>query len=137
MIQESDIMPRLVGACPAYGPLLDDYLSEEADEGRSERLTYNEVGDFVRWLVQTVAAGDQKWVPPFADELERFLTDGDEETRQIAVIGCIEDIQDACVEYGVDPDLFMTAMGPIGKSKWFETLRWRFQDRWKGSIEAP
>lgn len=131
-------MPRLVKACPPYAPLLDEYLREEAEEGRTERLIYVETSDFAWWLVKTVAAGDTKWIQPFADELEQLLVEGDEETRQVAVIGPIEDIQEDCVETNVDPDLFLNALGPSARTKWFETIRWKFagrMDRWKGSVE--
>jgi len=140
MIEEREIMTRLVRAVPAYGPLLDRYLQEQAQEGRTERLIYLETGDFARWLVGTVGRGEHTWVHPFADALEDLLVNGDDETRRIAVIGLIEDIQDACVETNVDPDLFMNSLGMASRAKWFETIHWRFRgnfERWRGSIKPP
>jgi len=138
MIREQDILPRLVRACPEYAPVLDEFLREEVHEGRTERLTYNEVGDFAVWLVRWVSDGATAAIQPFATELERLLTQGDDESRQLATIGLIEDIQQACVDTGVDPDIFMRALGPVGRDKWFETVRWKFagrSDRWPGTVE--
>ena len=140
MIEEQDIMQLVVRACPAYRPILDEYLREQSQARKTERLIYLETGDFARWLVGTVVAGERTWIQPFADALEQLLVNGDDETRQIAVIGLIEDIQEGCVEMNVDPDLFMNALGSAGRDKWFETIGWKFRgrlERWRGSIEPP
>src|SRR5437879_13841291 len=138
MIKEKDILPRLVQACPEYGSVLNEFLHEETDAGRSVRVTYSEVGDFARWLVGRVADGAITGIQPFGTELERLLTEGDEETRQFATIGLIEDIQEGCVETGVDPDLFMHSLGPVSRDKWFAIVRFKFarrMDRWPGTVE--
>lgn len=140
VIKEHDILPRLLRACPDYVLAFNDYVELSKEIGTDPDLTYNATADFADWLIRVVAGGDSTSIKPFADELESLLVDGDQETQQVAVIGLIEDVQDGCVEADIDPDQFMIALGPVGRAKWFERLRWKFRDRtnrWKGTIEPP
>ncbi|HVH62025.1 MAG TPA: hypothetical protein VNA65_00330 [Candidatus Dormibacteraeota bacterium] len=119
-------------------PDFANYQREQVlDHGVAERLIYNETFEFCDWLVEVVAEGDEAWIQPFANVLEDLLTDGDAETKEIAVIGLIEDIQHLCVDRKVDPDRFLAALGPAAREAWWKMVRFWYAEhpeRWPGSF---
>src|SRR5947207_6234637 len=121
MITASEVMPLFLAACPALAPAWERHLEEW--RGYEDRGTYNDVSVLAHYLVEVAAAGKTECFPEVFDVVERLISEGDDNVRELAVVGLIEDIQNIAVNTHVDPDLFLPWLGPASRKGSYDSIR--------------
>ena len=92
MIRKEDMIPMLLDACPGFRKRWQEHVIFWNGEAAG---VYNDIGEFVSYLLESYKQGRTECVQAAFDTLERFLVDGDAETIERAAIGFIEDLQNA------------------------------------------
>ena len=115
MICKEDMIPLLLEACPGFGPRWEGHLAFWNGEAAG---VYNDIGEFVAYLIEAFKDGQMDCVQAAFETLERFLVDGDYETKERAVIGFIEDLQNAssCEPFGAEA--FLPFLKPSSRQGW-------------------
>jgi len=109
-----DIIPMLLQACPGFRPQWDAYIA-----GREiPLLVYIDIGEFVSYLVDSYKNGELDAIRPAFEILERLLLEGDSETQECAVIGFIEDLQNAALRELFGSEAFVPFLHPRSLVAW-------------------
>jgi hypothetical protein len=123
MIRKDEMIPILLGACPGFQPRWEEHVAGWNGEPAG---LYNDIGEFVAYLLDAYEQGQIDCVRAAFDTLERFLTEGDAETKERAVIGFIEDVQNASSWRPFGAKAFLPFLGPHSQAGWAEVDRmWR------------
>jgi len=112
MIEQDQVLQRLLSACPAFEPA---YLAHVADHG--DDLLYLAAGEFAETLLTLREQGDEAQLASAGAAIEQLHLEGTPWVKELATIGLLESIQNLWGNRGVDPDLFVKFLGP-------ESLRW-------------
>jgi hypothetical protein len=133
MITKSQIIPILLDASPSFQAFLNDPM----ERGNVERI-YNLLGDFTLYLLKLDEGNRAIEFPAVARALERFIQDGDQEAKNIAIIGLLENLQNVWANNQVDPEQFASHLLPEGR-KWWNELNafWRGERRYVGEGIEP
>jgi hypothetical protein len=124
MLNQTQIMPLLLVACPSFEAVWDSELDAE-EKGR----IYTCLGTFARHLLELYRQGSVHEFAAVAEVVERLHIEGDHPTREAATIGLLEGIQNVWGNSGVDPELFKPFL--LEQTKlWWEQLNLF----WSGSI---
>jgi hypothetical protein len=90
VIQQDEIVPRLLEACPSARSAWDEHLAWWSGK---ERGIYNDTAIFAHHMNTALKAGDTREFEAFFGALEGILAAGDTDTKTVAVIGVIETLQ--------------------------------------------
>ncbi len=124
MIHKDEMIPMLLAACPGFRPRWEEYVA--AWNGEPAGL-YNDIGEFVSYLLEAYRAGQVDCVRAAFDTLERFLAEGEADTREHAAIGFIEDLRNASSWEPFGAKAFIPFLKPHSQQAWAEIER-----IWKG-----
>ncbi len=91
MIEQNQIMPLLLRACPSFEEDWSTFLAEHGDEP----LLYVSAGDFARHLLSLYRAGRVQELLPVVDAIERMHYEGSHWVKEFATIGILEAVQNA------------------------------------------
>jgi len=123
VIDKDEMIPMLLDACPGFRPRWEEHVASWNGEPAG---VYNDIGEFVAYLLDTYEQGQMDSVRSAFNILERFLMEGDAETKERAVIGFIEDIQNASSWRSFGAKAFLPFLGPHSQVGWAEVERmWR------------
>src|SRR5262245_39688685 len=125
----ADVVPAFLAVCPRIGPAWENHLAFW--DGEAERGHYNDVGVVAHHLVDSFQSGDISEFPAVFALLERCLVEGDEQVKELATIGVIEDIQNIASHRSFGPWVFYDWLGPESRAAWDEL--WVF---WQHVAEA-
>jgi len=125
----ADVVPAFIVACPSISPAWQQYL--EFWHGEPERGHFNDAGVVAHHLVDSFERGDLSEFPTAFALLERCLGDGDQQAKELAVIGIIEDIQNIASHRPFGPSVFYEWLGPQSRSAWDDLC-----DSWRRIAEA-
>jgi hypothetical protein len=90
VIQKIEIMPLVLARCPAFTPIWEKHrLSWEGEEAG----IYNDLAEFATFIVNCYAQGHIEPVVAAFALIEELLVGGNEEVRNAAAIGFLEDVQ--------------------------------------------
>ena len=121
VLSNDDVIPALAVVCPSvagvWAEVIDDELRFDDD---GSRLHYVDVWDVVTVIVDLHRDGNTGEVQAAFHVFERFLIDGRPETRELIIVGYLEDLQNASLSVSIPLDEWVPDMGP-------ETRRW-----WRG-----
>ena len=120
MIQEDEIVPRLLQACPSAGSAWNEHL---AWWGGQERGIYNDTAIFAHHLNAALKAGDTREFAAFFGALEDFLADGSSDTKTVAVIGIIETLQNVASHGPAGYQPFEKWLKPLSRQAWADVER--------------
>jgi hypothetical protein len=90
-VQVADLVPAFLAVCPRIAPSWQQYL--DSWRGESQRAHYNDACVVAHHLVDRFEHSDLSEFPAAFALLERCLVQGDGQTKELAAIGIIEDIQ--------------------------------------------
>lgn len=134
MITSDEAFDLLVGACPSYFAAsdLDRYVAKFEDPDTPDLFVRTTA--LSHHLVALIAAGDRADVAAVADVLEQLLTEGDEDTVELAELGVIESLQNIVShqDVAVAPDQVLAVLGPGAATVWLEhTKVWIDAGAWR------
>ncbi len=124
MIEQKQIMPLLISACPSFREIWDNELDPEDKE-----LVYICLSAFARHLLTLHRQGARDEFPVVAEMIEKLHIEGDKYVREAATIGLLEGIQNVWSNEDVDPEEFTSFLLPESK-RWWRQLN----DFWSGRI---
>ena len=131
MITKPEAVRRLVAVCPDFEDVWRQHLNWNHNEGE-----YIHVGVLAEWVVDRVAAGELACLADLFDEAEAILSVATAETRNLVVLGLLEDIQMYALgkltpkPETFDPDVVLGLLGAQARREWFELIA-RYWDRYE------
>lgn len=129
----SQVIPRLIAACPALEPR---WLAERSD-GDSD-LPYIQTSALARAVVAGLSAGDLECLSELLDEAERILVNGGPDEQALIVAGFLEDLQFAIGWARADTEPFYALLGPRCRAAWDDlVVLWNSIREKKASGELP
>ena len=114
-ITRSEMLPLLVEACPPYAAAWARFKAEYVDD--PDPFLYVALTQFARCLSDVHASGDGQTVARVFRLIERFITDGDPDVQEAAVVGMIRDLQNVNLHGSTTPGDYVPFLYP-------ETQRW-------------
>lgn len=133
MIHADDVMPLLLAAVPSFAEQWRELEHDDlrVDDDGGPRLHYLDVGDVARHLVELQRHGNHSEVQAAFDVIETLHVTGDDYVRELATIGYLEGVQNACSHAAdVDATAFESYLGPKSRAWWHG-----LNDFWSG--QAP
>jgi hypothetical protein len=88
MLNQDQIMPLLLDACPSFTPVWHSEL--DADD---RKLVYVCLGRFAGHLLDLHRQGSTEELSAVAGVIERLHIEGDHATKEATTIGLLEDVQ--------------------------------------------
>jgi len=120
----ADVVPAFLAVCPNIGPAWQQYLESWGAE--PERGHYNDAGVVAHHLMDSFECGDLSEFPAAFALLERCVDEGDEQAKELAIIGIIEDIQNIASHRSFGSGVFYEWLSPQSRSAWDELCEsWR------------
>ncbi len=113
MIESDHVFPLLLSACPSFAR---DYASSVENCG--VELAYSHAAAFSRHLLALRNGGDIEALEAAGAAIERLLSEGSEEVRELTIAGLLEGIQNGWSNKGTDPECFVRYLGPFGVRSW-------------------
>ena len=114
MIEQNQVMPLLLRACPSFEEDWSTFLAEHGDEP----LLYVSAGDFARHLLSLYRAGRVQELLPVVDAIERMHYEGSHWVKEFATIGILEAVQNAWAPDSAGLKEFGQMLGPESRSYW-------------------
>lgn len=114
MIASVKIVPLLLEACPTFRSDWDAHLQEWAPEAPGHYLDAAVIAAF---LVARNAQGDTRTVSIGFEVLEQVLLEGDDEARNVVIVGVLETVQNIAGSRG-DAGAFRPYLGPATLQAW-------------------
>ena len=111
------MIPRLLAACPGFQQQWDEHVAYWQGEPAG---VYNDISEFVTYLIEAHKNGQFECVRAAFDTLERFLVDGDAETKEYAVVGFVESVQNHASAEAFPPEVFLPLLKPQSLLAWKE-----------------
>lgn len=133
-IEPGDVIPRLLEACPSFGPVFalvkDEHLDDAVPGGR---LLYLDAAEFLRHIASLQLARTTAEFDAIFDTIELFVVEGDDYVSNLGVIGFLEGLQMTTVtSLGIDPDqTFRPWFRPVTAAWWRRINRF-----WAGEHDA-
>jgi hypothetical protein len=116
VIHRHQMIPLLLVNCPGFRPRYEELLSSWAPDVPG---IYTEVSEFARYLADASKQGQVDDMLQTAFEtLERFVTEGDAETQEVAVMGLLEDIQNLALREEFGLQAIEPSLGPLSLKAW-------------------
>ena len=131
MITKTDVMTRILEACPSFKEPWKAYIESEYG-AEDEQLLYVDLGAFARHVVDLYELGRTEELQPVFEVIERLHQEGDADVRKAATIGLLEDIQNIA-SHRFDHEAFVRFLGPE-TAKWWHELDafWQGKRRYVG-----
>lgn len=117
-IDESEVIPMLVAACPSFAPkynsLVHDWRAEFEEDVQNDTVA----SAYAKHLIDRLEASDTSTFADVFGVIEKVLTHGDEPAREIVVVSIIFDLREHEGYTSKKPvDLFAFA-GPTARRAW-------------------
>ena len=105
----------LLHACPGFESAWTEHLDYWEGEESGE---FNDVAEFARYLVQSYENSQTSEFAAAFAVIEKILNEGDEESRDIAAIGIIEDLQTIGSNHVCGAEVFKPWLGKTSTIVW-------------------
>jgi hypothetical protein len=115
MIQEHEMIPMLLDACPGFRPRWEEHLAYWKGEPAG---LYIDLAKFVHYLVAAYEEGLTPVLESAFETLERFLVDGDSSVQEYAALGIIETLQNVASHQPYTAAVFVPFLKPKSLSEW-------------------
>ena len=115
MPNDSEAITLLLEACPGIEPDWKEHLAWWEDE---ERGNYNDISVIAHYLVKCVKNGQTGFFPRVFQLVEEGITEGDEETRNLMVVGLLEGLQNIASWESFGYGVFEQWLGPKSQMAW-------------------
>ena len=108
----------MLEACPSFRPVWEAFCDEAADH--EPRPYYWALGDLAHHLVNHYKSGETDEFDAVFAVVERWHLEGEHYVKEAATIGLLEGLQNVSGNNDLDPDVFVTWLGPQSKKWWAE-----------------
>ncbi len=115
MITKPQVVPLLLEACPTARSSWEDHLAWWKGENAGP---FNDVSVFAHHVVDSYSKGLTAECAPLFATVERIIEEGDEQARELATIGVLEDIQVVSTHHSFGPQVFVQWLGPRSRDAW-------------------
>lgn len=106
----------------------DKYLLDEYEDEFSEKLSYLDVAEIARFIVDKIKAGQTSFFPAFFNQIEFILSSCDKYVEELLILGLFEGIQNHCGWDDIDYyHSFDQWLQPLSKQEWDALI-----DFWEG-----
>jgi hypothetical protein len=122
-----DLPGRLAASIPV---IHERWGAEVRSAGIGAGEPYNEMAVLARVLVELHDEVDARLVD-LVDEFERELARADPRTRNLLIVGFLEDLQNSSLRANLSLDWWVTWLGPVTRTAWTAVQR-----LWSGAL-AP
>lgn len=123
-LAKHQIIPELLQACPELQTAWSEHVTWWQGEVAGD---YNDASAIVHALIEFHDQGEVAFFPRFFACVEHFIIEGDEEVRNIAVLGYLETLQTAASWKESGSEVFVTWLLPESKKWWVQIHKW-----WEG-----
>jgi hypothetical protein len=123
-LQADEMVDLLLKACPTANPAWSEHLADWPAEKPGHFLN---MAVFARHIVECDTSSRSTEFPAFFELVERFVAEGTDEVRGLAVVGLLEDIQTIASHYPQGTTRLEPLLGPLSRQAWNELV-----DLWKG-----
>ncbi len=114
MLNQNQIMPLLIEACPSFRAVWDEIDEEDRP------LIYVSLGSFARHLLDSWRLGRTAEIAAVVKVIERLHLEGDAATKEAATIGLLEAVQNVWSHAGEATDEFVAMLLPQSRRWWRE-----------------
>ena len=128
MIRRSEMLPRLVMACPSFADKWEEHKQEYSEE--EDCLPYIALAEFNDHIIHLYSNGLTEELPAVFAEVEQLHLFGEAYVKEAATIGCLEGLQNMMGNRGMDPEVLRPFLGSES-AKWWDQLN-KF---WNGEIK--
>ncbi len=115
MSSNSEAIGHLLEACPGIEPDWEEHLAWWGDE---ERGHYNDISVIAHYLVDCVKRVQTDFFPRVFQLVEQYITGGDEETRNLMVVGLLEGLQNVASWESFGYGVFEQWLEPQSRVAW-------------------
>jgi hypothetical protein len=115
MPNNSEAIGVLLESCPGIAPEWEEHL---AWWGCEERGYYNDISVIAHYLVNCVRIGQTDFFPGVFELVEHYITAGDEDTRNLMIVGLLEGIQNVASWETSGYVVFEQWLGPRSQMAW-------------------
>src|SRR5262245_49239787 len=119
-MKAADIVGAFLAVCPTISSAWSEHLKSWGDE--ADRGHFNDAAVIAHHLVDSYERGELSEFPAAFVLLERCLTEGDDQARELATIGVIEGVQNIASYRSFGPDVFVRWLGPASRAAWDELM---------------
>lgn len=113
MIQQAEVMPLLLGACPTFSETWAEHVQEHGDD-----LLYVAAGSFANHLQSLFQSGQSSALTAVGVVIEELHVSGSPWVKEFATIGLLEGIQNVWSNNNADPESFRQFLGPESQRWW-------------------
>jgi hypothetical protein len=117
-ITKPEAFALLLRTCPDAQEVWNEHLLEW--EGEHETVPYMGVSVFARHIVDSFKAGKTGSFPAVFQLIERLIIEGDEEVRDLAIVGLLEDVQNIASWRDFGSEVFTRWLEPNSRAAWYE-----------------
>ncbi|HTS11694.1 MAG TPA: hypothetical protein VMH00_06215 [Candidatus Limnocylindrales bacterium] len=118
------MMPMILESCPAFAAAWDKH--REFWEGEEAGI-YNDLAEFATFIVNAYEQGNIHLMTAAFAIIEEFFASGDQEVRDAAGIGFLEDVRNIASWRSFGSAAFVPWLGPLSKVAWSE-----IETMWRG-----
>jgi hypothetical protein len=115
MIHADQVIPLFLKACPEWA---SDLSEERKSWDNDEPGRFNEISVLARFIVNSYKVNSFTSFPMIFETLEMIIKDGDEEAKNLAIVGLIEDIQTNSSWHPFGYDVFTQWLGTESLKSW-------------------
>ena len=103
-INRDEALELLVSSLPNIEEEWSSYLQNEYGQVfiSANRLHYLDVAAIGRIVVKRIKNGEEEGLKEFFEAVENIITFGDEESKQLIIVGLLEDLQNISGSEGID-----------------------------------
>lgn len=113
----SDAIESLIALCPGISPSWSEHLEFWGDD---ERGHFNDISVVSQFVVDSYQAGRTEWFREVFDQVERLVSNTDEDIRGLAIVGLLENIQNSLSWTDEGYHVFEPWLGPKSLEAWRE-----------------
>jgi hypothetical protein len=95
--------------------------------GEEEAGIYNDLAEFAHFIVEAYDHNDRASTTAAFALIEQLLFEGDQEVREAAAIGFLEDVQNIASRRSFGSAVFVQWLGPQSHKEWGE-----IEEKWRG-----
>ncbi|MDQ2828787.1 MAG: hypothetical protein M3Y74_07040 [Chloroflexota bacterium] len=115
MIQERDVIPLFLDACPSFQPIWEQHRAYWGDEDAGG---YIDMSEIARHLVELMREKHTEYFSSAFAIIERLIVEGEDNVQGLAIVGVLEDLQNIAANTNVDPEKFLPWLGPKSGIAW-------------------
>ena len=116
-IIEKEIIPKFLEICPEFRKRWEEHLKYW---GKDKRGIYIDTAEFVHFIDDSYGGGDTKKFLKIFEQIEFYLTRGDNKIKDIIALGILETLQNVASHRKYSYTVFEKWLGPVSKNYWKE-----------------